>query len=273
MSDIFPGGQEDSTVGGYLRSTREAKALSLEDVAQGTRIGKNYIVALEKNEFEKLPSPAYVKGFLRLYAGFLGLSGNDLVSWYEKASLNPADEHAPQKKRFREPRSRSIERKGRWAVTIFLLIVVALAAYFMEPPGNSQVRTVAKPAVPVQPVQPPVQPRISSALPVTVPPQSEVAGKEALPVQAEKLPPGKGIFLRLKVNQDCWLNIDIDGEMSRQYYLKAGDLIEWKGDKYFALDIGNAGGVEAEFNGKAMKSLGEPGKPVHLVLKAEGAEQ
>jgi cytoskeletal protein RodZ len=243
--------------------------MSLEDVAQGTRIGKNYIAALEKNEFEKLPSPAYVKGFLRLYAGFIGLSGNELVTWYEKTTLATIEENTPQKRRRPESRPRGVERKGRWAVTVFLLIVIALAAYFMEPAGTPPARSVAKLAV-TQPVQPPVQPRISSSLPAPVPPRSEEPLKDA-PV-AEKLPAGKGIFLRLKVNQDCWLNIDIDGEMSRQYYLKAGDLIEWKGDNYFALDVGNAGGVEVEFNGKPMKPLGEVGKPVHVVLKSDGVQ-
>lgn len=270
MSDIFPDEQHDVTLGEYLRAVREGKGLSLEDVAQGTRIGKNYILALEKNEFEKLPSPAYVKGFLRLYAGFMGLSGNELVNWYEKVTLAPAPEHAPQKKRMQESRPRGLERKGRWVVTLFLLIVIALVAYFMEPPGRSPVRPTVKPAAPVQA---PVQPRISSARPTSELTQPEGLRKDALPGQGEKLPSGKGIFLRLKVNQDCWLNIDIDGEMSRQYYLKAGDLIEWKGDKYFALDVGNAGGVEAEFNGKVIKPLGEVGKPVHMVLKADGTGQ
>jgi cytoskeleton protein RodZ len=73
------------------------------------------------------------------------------------------------------------------------------------------------------------------------------------------------------VNQDCWLNITIDNVLSQQYDLKAGDLIEWKGEKVFALDIGNAGGIEAEFNGKPLKSLGETGKTAHLILKREGA--
>jgi hypothetical protein len=52
--------------------------------------------------------------------------------------------------------------------------------------------------------------------------------------------------------------------------LKAGDLIEWKGEKVFALDIGNAGGIEGEFNGRPLKAFGEPGKTAHVTLKAEG---
>jgi hypothetical protein len=75
----------------------------------------------------------------------------------------------------------------------------------------------------------------------------------------------------LKVNQDCWLNITIDNTVSQQYDLKAGDLIEWKGEKVFALDIGNAGGIEGEFNGRPLEPFGEQGKTAHVILKAQGA--
>jgi hypothetical protein len=82
------------------------------------------------------------------------------------------------------------------------------------------------------------------------------------------------VVLKLKVNQDCWLSITIDGSVSQQYDLKAGDLIEWKGERFFSLDIGNAGGVEAEFNGKALPPFGEIGKTAHVLLPAEhGGEQ
>ena len=57
--------------------------------------------------------------------------------------------------------------------------------------------------------------------------------------------------------------------ISQQYDLKAGDLIEWKADKVITLEMGNAGGIEAELNGKPLKPFGEPGKTAHIVLKAD----
>ncbi len=82
----------------------------------------------------------------------------------------------------------------------------------------------------------------------------------------------KGIFLKLKCNQDSSLNITIDDSLSQHYELKAGDVIEWKAETSFALDLGNAGGVEAEFNGKTMKPFGAAGVSTHVVLKAGGTE-
>lgn len=87
--------------------------------------------------------------------------------------------------------------------------------------------------------------------------------------QAGDVPRG-GVILKLKVNQDSWVNIDIDGRLSQPYDLKAGDLIEWKAEKVITLDIGNAGGVEAELNGKPLAPLGPPGRNIHVVLHPEG---
>jgi hypothetical protein len=80
------------------------------------------------------------------------------------------------------------------------------------------------------------------------------------------------IFLRIKAERECWLSIDIDGEMGRQYTLRAGDVIEWKGERRFSLDIGNAGGIQAEFNGRSLGPLGKEGAPVHLELTRDGVE-
>ena len=124
---------------------------------------------------------------------------------------------------------------------------------------------------------------VAAALPVPVLPVRTSAAQRGVTSDAlqdarknEELSSGDGvrqtgIILRLKVNQDCWLNITIDEKVSQQYDLKAGDLIEWKGEKVFALDLGNAGGVEAELNGKPLKPFGEQGRTAHVVLKGEGA--
>jgi len=61
--------------------------------------------------------------------------------------------------------------------------------------------------------------------------------------------------------------------ITQHYDLKAGDLIEWKGEKGFAIDLENAGGVEAELNGKMLAPFGKKGVPAHVELGAEGEGQ
>ena len=69
--------------GGLLREARERKGLLIEDVEQSTRIRAKYLRALEAGEYEQLPTPVQVRGFLRTYAGFLGLDAQPLIDHYE----------------------------------------------------------------------------------------------------------------------------------------------------------------------------------------------
>jgi cytoskeleton protein RodZ len=62
----------DST-GTQLRKARLAKGLSLQDVAQATRIRAEQLAALEADDFSKFPSHAYGRGFLTLYGKHLGV--------------------------------------------------------------------------------------------------------------------------------------------------------------------------------------------------------
>ncbi len=67
------------TIGPRLRAAREARNLSTEQAADDTRISLRFIEALEREEFDALPAPVYVRGFLRSYANYLGLEPQTLL--------------------------------------------------------------------------------------------------------------------------------------------------------------------------------------------------
>ncbi len=69
---------EGKTVGEMLRTAREEKKLTVEQVNRETRISVQTIRSLERDDFGAFPSETYLKGFLRNYADFLGLDGNTL---------------------------------------------------------------------------------------------------------------------------------------------------------------------------------------------------
>ena len=83
----------------------------------------------------------------------------------------------------------------------------------------------------------------------------------------------RGFVVRLKVTQSGTLKVTIDGSSSQDYDLVVGDSIEWKADRTIALELSNAGGVEAELNGRQLKLLGQSGKPSTVVLDSEGIRQ
>jgi hypothetical protein len=156
---------------------------------------------------------------------------------------------------------------GRWVIPALLLGLVILAAIFMTESDDKRRQPPQRTEAPAPaPTRAAVQPQRSSAAPVSAAAPAPVETPPALP-PGEKRP--GGIILRLRFNQDSWLSITIDDSISQRYDLKAGDIIEWKGARLFVLDLGDGGAVDAEFNGRPLKALGEPGKPAHVELKGE----
>ena len=71
-------------IGEVLKRTRTRRKLDIRTVEERTKIRIKYLRALENEEWEVLPAPAYAKGFLRTYAQFLGLDGDALVDEYRR---------------------------------------------------------------------------------------------------------------------------------------------------------------------------------------------
>ena len=71
-----------SEIGNLLRSAREKRNVTLDEVAAATCIKVTYLDALEQGNYNALPGPAYVTGFLRNYARYLGLHPDDVVQDY-----------------------------------------------------------------------------------------------------------------------------------------------------------------------------------------------
>lgn len=61
------------SIGHKLKEARIQRKLTIEEVAEATKIKPQFLEAIEKEEYSKLPSPAYAQGFVRNYADFLGL--------------------------------------------------------------------------------------------------------------------------------------------------------------------------------------------------------
>ncbi len=72
------------TVGQTLKETREAKLLTLEDVEKHTKIRKELLEALERNDFEKLPPTIFIQGFIKNYGKFLGLNTEKLLAIFRR---------------------------------------------------------------------------------------------------------------------------------------------------------------------------------------------
>ncbi len=91
------------TLGEKFKAARLKRKLTASEAAKGTRIKVQHIEAMEQDDFSAIPAVAYAKGFIRIYADFLGLDAGPLVEEYmerhapkEKAPLLP-DEDQPSR--------------------------------------------------------------------------------------------------------------------------------------------------------------------------------
>src|SRR5664279_2858187 len=79
--------------GERLRREREMRGISLDDIAEATKIGTRLLRALEEEQFELLPGGIFNKGFVRAYAKYLGLNEDEAVADYlvaaGESSLDP----------------------------------------------------------------------------------------------------------------------------------------------------------------------------------------
>ncbi|MCX7976704.1 MAG: helix-turn-helix domain-containing protein, partial [Bellilinea sp.] len=68
------------TIGQYLRQLREERGITLEQLAQATRINPIYLRALENDEPSLLPSAVHGRGYLRLIAGAFNIDPQPLLA-------------------------------------------------------------------------------------------------------------------------------------------------------------------------------------------------
>jgi len=125
-----------SPLGETLRRARTAKGITIEDAERVTRIPRKYLEALELKNFGILPAPVYARGFLRSYAGFLGLEPKELLPWFpvghvEEPALDPLPEVS-------EPRTWNLNGLiAMGVVAALILIVVALYTFGHEEPSSA----------------------------------------------------------------------------------------------------------------------------------------
>jgi cytoskeletal protein RodZ len=72
------------TVGGILESARKKARVELTEVEAATKIKKNFLKAIERNDFQALPSRTAARGFVKNYAQFLELSPEPILAIFKR---------------------------------------------------------------------------------------------------------------------------------------------------------------------------------------------
>ncbi len=168
-------------LGSRIQTARQAKGLSIEDVALKLKVHRHTLRSIEEGNLDDMPEPVYARSFTRAYAAYVGIDPEivqetvDQVFPLEKTPeyTDKTDRSAP----YIRPRRRSSSKSPWLALVVLIILVAAGAWYYMTymrapatatPPaiqGESAPSSPA-PASPTEDNEPP-GPTISSGTPAS----------------------------------------------------------------------------------------------------------
>ncbi len=280
--------------GSLLREERRNRSMDIRQVAEATRLREHTIIAIEREKWDELPPPVFVKGFIRSYARALGVDGQRVVDLYNR--VTPAQSV--------EPKPLLKPEKHRQGLLIILLLIMGILAgtllYLWQgdimvrrpgTPAESQEPTVTRSKIPPRitdvdeagenlpppPAKEPSEPEeippemISTPQerPDFVPEQMPMpAGMDSHPAWATReQPPSEEVrTLEIEVHEKTWVRISIDGGEPQAFIFQPGSRPGWKDGSEFDLLIGNAGGINIIYEGKTLSNIGKSGEVIRLRL-------
>jgi cytoskeletal protein RodZ len=224
--------------GEKLRQARELKGVSLEEAQNKTKIHIGVLRILEKGEAPRNVNLIYLKGFLKIYADFLGLDPKAVVEGF---NLNLPVEDRQVKPKTDEPKKEldfSLH-KPRFAATgkliasliIVLVIILVISALLHRKP---------KVKVAVKPVE-----------------SEQTAKANNIPIEKSSK-----IKLSVRAKNSAWISVKSDGKTVFKGIFRRGMSETWIAKERMELSLGDAGAIELEVNGKRIPALGRKGEVI-----------
>jgi transcriptional regulator with XRE-family HTH domain len=230
-----------SDVGEVLRAARHKQNLSVSAVAAATRIKPAYLEALEDGDYSVLPGQAYVTGFLRNYAHFLGLPADDMVQEFYTYQPPPQPTVRPATRVLANGHQRQMRKRFFWMLGA---VAVILAAAFAIKVYNDQYDH-------------------GYAAPLVTPQNS--GGTITRPAAVVQHSPTGTIRLHLRAGSPVWVRITADGHRAFQGLLRRSGgtwiahhsiyVMTYDGTRVSAVENGRALGVVSRQPGLGVWSL------------------
>lgn len=234
-------------IGKRLQKARRCKEISLQQVSEETKISKEYLEALEKEEYDVFPAKVYVVSFIRSYARYLGLDAESLVHIYkrehsgrkDKMNLNPEFPIVVS----RGGEEKSIPRGGfaAFRFTKKGLIPFILAIGVIVGAGLLAIFYLY---LALQQLSPQVKAKVSVF--TNIP---------------------ENISMVAEINDKTWLRVVGDGVVSFEGILFPGENRRWVAKNGMNVRIGNVDGVKLYVNGEEVDTIsGNLGRVNELVF-------
>lgn len=267
-------------IGERLKKIRQEKGISLEEVHKKTKVHLSILKAIEGDSLTNL-SPVYLKGFLKIYCKFLGLSPQEYVLDYKEAQSQIKNVNKEEKILQKKPASflktTSIKllsfrlSKGLRKVFIFILMAIFLwlALFNLGKIISSKRKAHLKKEKPFS-----LAPDRREDKKTPGPKKNKTAAVAAKPQPSEAMPKkesSSGIRLSIRAYENCWVFLKVDGRVVFQRVIEKGRSESWQAKEKIELSLGNAGGVALEVNGQVFSNLGRRGQArKNILITKEG---
>lgn len=247
------------SIGEILKKRREDKRLTFAEISTRTKIHHETIEALEENRFSDISGPTYVRSFLREYARFLGLDGEELVNRYKNEYSQDSEQML-----FLKGEKVAGEGTKRYVFPLVILSSALITLLLVWWLSFTLMRTARN-------VRAKAERRVIELMPEqTLPAPEEIAVLEPEP---EKTPavvlPGRvsPVMLKASAVGDTWMQIKCDDRIIFEGVLNKGVTETWEAKEKIELWTGKAKNLHLELNGKPLGSLGEGVKRGIVITK------
>jgi cytoskeleton protein RodZ len=259
------------SVGQDLRRARERKGEELDHISRLLKIRRDYLALLEEGASDSLPGRAYAIGFVRSYAAYLGLNGEEFVERLKAEIAGRGDPKEPQVSA--PPPSERLRLQGQWVVAGLVVAVVLYAGYYLivsatqlseQPvipvPERLAAEAGLPPAAdPAPSVNAPVQPATPPAAAVP-PPQTRAAAAPILPPGQKYGAQNTNSRITLRVHRQSL--VTVAGANNRIFInrtLQPGDTYNVPNVGGLRLNAADSGAVELILDGNSIGFAGETG--------------
>ena len=258
-----PASRAPKSVSERLKAARAKSGLTIETIAERTRIPGRHLRALEEGRFQDLPAVAYSAGFARAFAQSVGLDGAAVASQYRaEAEPDPLpyyDQYEPLDPARVPSSGLAWVAAGAGALVVAVLIAFSMGLFSR---GGDNVTVAASQPAPAS--------EAAVSAPASVPPLSPPpVAAPSVPAQqaAGQVATGQVV---LTASEDAWIKVyDRGGQTVRMGILKAGESYAVPGDPaQMLLWTGKAGAIKVTVGGKAVAPLGQPVQTVRDVSLA-----
>lgn len=232
------------SIGEYLRAAREDRKIPLAQVVRDTKISEKYIVAMENGQLSLLPAPAYAKGFLKIYAEYLGLDPRPLVEQYVQAHVGVMRQGFPPD----GESTAALSSNWRFAAigvgaAVILAIVVVSSLKFWRSCASAGAN---KPAVSTEELETLPLPPLPQLSPTVEPTAPAPAPQEAKPKQKK---------LEAKAKEGVWMKVYGDGALLFQGTVQKGKEEFWLAKESFDVRVAKPRLIDLSIDGKPLKDM------------------